>query len=199
MSTPTLNDEPIAYAKIAPNPENSTHVFIASKIAKGQLHCQECFKATGDRITVQLRFEGDRAIFYHDNCVLNPPNPKPLAITEPITEPIIEPITEDEPTGLKQYPITEEGWLWDPPMKIGDRCIIVTRYYHEWLFSRSTSKSQTRKIEDAYTKQAEWDCNSELVLVAIGGEVATVRSPQNITKKIPLRVLWTLEKSAIAA
>ena len=190
MSTPTLNDEPIAYAKIAPNLENSTHVFIASKIVKGQLHCQECFKATGDRIAVQLRFEGDRAIFYHDNCVLNPPNPKPLAIAESI---------EDEPTVLKQYPVSEDGGLWDPPINIGDRCTIVTCYYHEWLFSRSTSKSHARKVEDAYAKQAEWDCNSTLVLVAIDGEMATVRSPRNIIRKMPLRVLWTLEKSAIAA
>lgn len=178
MSTPILNktDEPIKTDAIAPN-----NVFIQSKIAQGRIYCQECFKATGELIAVKLNFEGDRAVFSHDDCVLNPPTPKPS----------IKPFEVKD--GLVYVPVTEEGWTYDPPLNIGDRCTIVTKYYHEWLFSKSEAESHSRRIDSAYKSAAEWDCHSTLRLEKINGDRAKVVSESGKSRIVPLKVLWTLE------
>lgn len=194
MSTPILNktDDPIKTDAIAPDSPLLT--FINSKVSQRLIYCQECFKAKGELIAVRLNIEGDHAVFSHDNCVLNPPNPKPE---------------------VKHFMVTEEGWTYDPPLNIGDRCVIVSGYYHEWLFKTSKKQGHANKIDDAYrqqqgdwiekwvnrevtfTKIRDFDCRATMVLVADNGDgMVTVQRAEGgdgTRRTLPLKVLWTLE------
>ena len=163
MSTPILNktDDPIKTDTLTPT--STLLTFINSKVSQERIYCQECFKAKGELIAVRLDFEADRAVFSHDNCVLNPPNPKPqveeIAEVEEVVEVVeVEPIKPFEVrNGLTYVPVTAEGWTYDPPLNIGDRCAIVTSYYHDWLFKTSKKKGHANKIEDAYRQQqGDW-------------------------------------------
>ncbi len=186
MSTPILNktDDPIKTDSLTPDSPLLT--FINSKISQGRIYCQECLKAKGELIAVRMNFEGDRAVFSHDDCILNPQIPKP-SVTE------IKPFEVRD--GLVYVPVTEEGWTYDPPRKVGDRCAIVSKYYHEWLFSKSQAKSHSYKIDAAYQSATEWDSHSTLIVEKIDGDRAKVKSQSGKTRVVPLKVLWTLEKA----
>ena len=186
MSTPILNatSDPIKTDTITPD-----NPFIQSKISQGRIYCQECFKAKGELIAVRLNFEGDRAVFSHDDCVLNPQIPKSSVEQDEDIKPF------QVKDGLVYVPVTEEGWTYDPPQKVGDRCTIVTKYYHEWLYSKSEAKTRSYKIDSAYQSAAEWDSHSTLVVEKIDGDTAKVKSQSGKTRAIPLKVLWTLEKA----
>lgn len=189
MSTPILNadSDPIKVDTLTPDSPLLT--FIQSKVSQNRIYCQECHKAKGELIAVRFSFDGDRPVFSHDDCVLNPQPTKSLMEESPSEIKLFE--IRD---GLVHVPVTEEGWTYDPPRKVGDRCTVVYRYYHEWLFAKSTATSHARKIEAAERGAAEWDSWSTLTVQEIKEEKVKVVSERGVKKVLPLKVLWTLEK-----
>ncbi len=174
MSTAFFNEEALDTSNLIPKSLSAT--FVSSKITQKKIYCKECFDALEQKIALQFRFDDDLPVFFHENCVTNPPAPKAL-----------------EADGLIQVPVTKEGWTWDPPLNIGDRCIIVASYYHDWLFNKSEAASHSKRISSAYDSEAEWDSHSTLTLEKIKGEMAKVTSERGKTRIVPLNVLWTLE------